>query len=220
MTIEWWFKKGARFRWAAPGDVNVPADGAIVASPAIVSNMTFDGVESRLVPDIAVMDWTAFTYKTAVTHTWLCYAPGRTAETPLATDILTGFMSGCLIVQYVENGQRKVAHVGTTSNAKANVPPNTTVKTAFRTKLGLLSLAEQQQVSGYNPAAAWDYGEVLPMINKFKSGDSKVVSLTTSGGQFFSIVLLREHKWPQIWTSGGCKQIGGMPYNTLVAALS
>jgi hypothetical protein len=220
MTIETWFKKGARFKWKAPSALTPAQDGSIVASPATASTMTFDAADGRVITKIDTAGWLGFNRNAVVPHTWLCYILGRTAYTPLNTDVLTGFMSGCLIVQYTEAGQRYVAHVGTVETAAKNQPPNSTVKSTFLAKIAGLSAGEQMQVKGYNPANAWDYSEILPLQNLFKNGDAKILSLTTTGGQFFSILMIKAIAEPNVWVACGCKPIPGMGVNMLTTALS
>jgi hypothetical protein len=182
--------------------------------------MTFDAADFRLVTTIDHMAWVGFARNAVVPHSWLCYVLGRTAYVPLNTDVLTGDMSGCLIVRWTEGGQQRLAHVGTVESAPKNRPPNTTVKTTFLNRLAGLSAAEQLQVSGYNPAGAWDPSEIRPLQDKFKLGNSKIFSLTTATGQFYSILLIRASNEPNVWVSGGCKKVSGMGYNLLTAALS
>lgn len=221
MTIETWFKLGARFKWMAPGaDASAPKDGTIVANPATASNLTFDAADARLITTIDVKGWLGFTRNAAVPHTWLRYIHGRTAYLPLNTDVLTGFMSGCLIVRWTQGGNRYIAHVGTVESAGKNQPPNSTVKTNFLNRLAGLSPGEKLQVGGYNPAAAWDLNEISPLQSKFKKGQSKIVSLTTLQGQFHSILMIKSTDEPNVWVSGGYKQCTAMGYNNLTAALS
>jgi hypothetical protein len=58
---------------------------------------------------------------------------------------------------------------------------NTRVKSAFAAFM-------PPDTTGFNPAAAWDPGEIAPKMMKFKKGATpRILALVTTGGEFYSL---------------------------------
>src|SRR5687768_6994393 len=111
-----------------------------------------------------------------------------------AGDVLTGFMSGCLICQWTENGMRYVGHVGTVESSQQ---VNTRVKSAFAAFM-------PPDTTGFNPAAARDPGEIAPKMMKCKKGATpRILALVTTGGEFYSLLFFELREGPGLWCVGG-----------------
>jgi len=185
--IERFFIKGLRVIW--PGgalDAQPGTDGAIILNPTQAPQpMTSDGMDGELY-DLGLPNITDLGLRKGQTipFSWLCYAPGRTTKRMLsAGDVLTGYMSGCPIALWTENGMRFVGHVGTIDS---NPPVNQLVRQTFAN-------AMPHDVTGFNPAAAWQPNEIAGMMGKLKTvfADPKVMALVTTNGDFYSIVMFR-----------------------------
>jgi hypothetical protein len=209
--IERFFVKGATFTWAAPNPVTGSTDGTIVQSGnAAPPGMTFTGWDHEI-PYSPQAPTLGLRANTVIPYYWLDYVHFRTAYVePAASDVLTGFMSGCWICSWTEPGallQRRVGHVGTVETVKKNEVPNTTVKAGFLNDVGVNGLG----LTGYNPAqdAVWTFNEILALVNKSKQPgnlEAKIMSLVTSTDDFYSIVMiLRRDK--NTWVCGGKKRV-------------
>jgi len=212
--IERYFLQGVRVKWSCPGAVaSGSKDGSIIVNPATSpSTMTYDGMDGELVntglPNVTTL---GFTMGMQIRFDWLCYVHGHTAKIAATGDVLTGPMSGCLISTWTEGGRRWVGHVGTVIGDET---VNTKVKTAFAN-------AMPNDVKGYNPANAWDFGEIALMQKKFKTAPAvSIMSLVTPTNDFFAIVmfLLRDNQ-NKNWVIGGIKEVQPMGYNELQFAL-
>ena len=186
---------GARIRWQKPRTLGSANDGAIQPSINPANPMTYLGSTQdqprglfRRAPRVYQVP-----ANTPVPHTWLDYISGSTAFVAQGSDVLTGFMSGCLIARGTYNGAMSVFHMGTVQD------PDVTrlVKTGFRTDL-------PGNATGFYPAAAWSVNERVA-TGRY----CEVIALVTSSGSFFSILLCQ---WPNNeWTVGGIKQV--LPLN-------
>lgn len=212
--IERFFVKGARFQWAAPSAISTqPKDGAIVVSPGVTAPMFYVGLDDQIVdhglPNVSTL---GLRKDMGITYTWLNYILGRTAKVTVAGDVLTGFMSGCRIVTWNDGG-RNVGHIGTVESSSPTEPPNSTVKTTFRQ-------AMPQNVTGYNPAGAYDFGEIAAMMAGMRGTPSaKILSLVTGANQFYSILLFERMSERGIWICGGKKQVAPVAYDALADEL-
>jgi hypothetical protein len=121
-------------------------------------------------------------------------------------DVLTGFMSGCLVAAWTENGVRYVGHVGT---VEANEQANQLVKQTFAAFM-------PQDTTGFFPLAAWDVGsEIVPRASKFKTGVTpKVLGLVNTNGDFYSILLFMLGL-NNDWCVGGIKKIPALHYDAV-----
>ena len=211
--IENYFVKGARFSWMAPSAISTqPKDGAIVDTPRVTAPMFYVGLDDEIVdhslPNVSTL---GLKKDMGIPHTWLSYIHGRTAKVSTMGDVLTGFMSGCWIAAWNSNG-RCVGHLGTVESAAKNMPPNSTVKNTF-------AMAMPQNVMAYNPASAFDAGDIMPLLQKGRGKPSaQVLSLVTATNQFYSILLVERTQEPGergIWICAGKKLMPGVPYATL-----
>jgi hypothetical protein len=210
--IERYFVKGARYSWAAPSAITTqPKDGAIVVTPVVTAPMFYVGLDAEIVdhslPNVSTL---GFRKDMGISYKWLSYIHGRTAKiSPGATDVLTGFMSGCRIATWTDNGGRWVGHVGTVESAPKDQPPNSTVKNAF-------VQAMPQNVLGYNPAGAFDASDFMLMLRTVQGKPSaQVLSLVTSNNVFYSILMVERMDERGIWICAGKKQVPAVAYDAL-----
>ncbi|WP_395701551.1 hypothetical protein [Aquabacterium sp.] len=209
--IERYFVKGALFNWAAPSPItSQPKDGAIVDSPRVVAPMFYVGLDDQVVdhalPNVSTL---GLRKDMGIAHTWLNYIHGRTATVQAAGDVLTGFMSGCWITMWNDGGGRKVGHVGTIESAAKTEPPNSTVKNTF-------AQAMPQNVQGYNPARAFDAGDIMPLLTRMRGTPSaQVLSLVTASNEFYAILLLQRMTERGIWICAGKKRMDAVGYDGL-----
>jgi hypothetical protein len=200
--IEKYFVMGVRLKWTFPGDNSTGTkDGSIIANPPLHAGpMVYDGMDGELfdvfAPNVSTL---GFTKGMSIPYSWLVYTIGHTSKKMLAAgDVLTGYMSGCLITLWTENGYRYVGHLGTVDSSEAI---SARVKTAF-------AAAMPRDTTGFNPAAAWDPGEIGPKQAKFKKGaETKVLALVTTGGEFYSILLFKPWGLQTEWCVGGIKKV-------------
>lgn len=208
--IEKYFITGLRLKWAFPGaDAGAPKDGTVIVNPSrAAGSMVYDGMDGELFDAMAPHVRTLGLQKgQAIPYSWLTYVLGRTSKKMLAGgDVLTGFMSGCLIATWTENGCRYVGHVGTVED---NAQANQKVKQTFAAYM-------PRDTKGFFPLAAWDAGsEIVPKAQKFKAGVTpKVLALVTTGGQFYSILLFMLGL-SNDWCVGGIKKVPPLSYSPL-----
>lgn len=194
--LETKLRKGVCINWRVPGALDTGRDGRFHRRTLAPNPLRYEGLAgdvSSMDPVLLTMAPSAFGLMKGVNipHKWLDYRLGATARTRLAgQDVLTGFMSGCVIAMWTDvGGVRWVGHIGTIesdaavnqrvkAHAEANMPANAT---------------------GFDPSAAWPPGDrATAIINARKNmpidhnngGVPRVVALVTSGGAFFSILLM------------------------------
>jgi hypothetical protein len=222
--IERYFVEGAKYAWVVPGAVsNVPRDGSInPTAAAAASVLTFQDLDSDLFDTRQINKFRSLglTKGGAIAHDWLNYVHGQIATINTHNDVLTGFMSGCIIVVYNDGtGARQVGHIGTIDGSPKDEPPNSTVKNGFAAAMPGFA-----NVAGYNPAAAWDPSEITAQATKFKNppwgGRIRIVSLVTGNGQFFSILLLQRDINVNEYVCGGIKSCPAMSPHLLQQALA
>jgi hypothetical protein len=213
--IEKYFQLGVRYKWTKPGDVNTtPKDGAIVNSTRPTNQMIYDGLDVVVSPLLGATHVSSLglSMRMPIQHVWLDYALGRTAR--IATgpyDVLTGFMSGCIIARWQDKGVTQVGHIGTIT---ADATTNRLVKRTF-------SFAMPKGTTGFNPAAAWSEGELVTISRKYNPPRMAVVmALVTSGGDFYSIVMLPVDgrvlpKDATEWCAGGFKRVPPIGHDQL-----
>lgn len=208
--IEKYFITGLRLKWAFPGaDAGAPKDGTVVVNPTRAAGpMVSDGMDGELYDMMAPHVSTLGLGKgRAIPYSWLTYVLGRTSKKMLAGgDVLTGFMSGCLIATWTENGCRHVGHVGT---VEENEQANQRVKQTFAASM-------PRDTMGFFPLAAWNAGaEIIPKAQKFKAGATpKVLALVTTSGEFYSILLFMLGL-NNDWCVGGIKKVPPLSYAVL-----
>ena len=147
-----------------------------------------------------------------IPYSWLYYAVGRTTAKMLAGgDVLTGYMSGCLITLWSEKGVRYVGHVGTDDD---DPPISALVKKTFADYM-------PSQTTGFDPYNAWSSGEITAMKNKFKREPGpKIFGLVTTGGNFYSILMFKKPQPPaDDWCVGGIKPVAPMNRDALFLRL-
>jgi hypothetical protein len=215
--IERFLVKGARFKWAAPPAISADKrDGAIIANPPTPpGTMTYVGMDGEIIdfglPNVTAM---GFTMNMVLTYSWLNYVLGRTAKIATTNDVLTGFMSGCLIATWSDTGGRWVGHIGTVESAGKYDPPNSDVKLEFQTNM-------PENVRGYNPAAAWSPEEIAPIVTTVKGKPAaKIVSLVTATSDFYSVLMVSRMDEPGIWVCAGKKLVAGMGHQGLFNELA
>ena len=141
-----------------------------------------------------------------IRHKWLDYTPGRTARVKIRSrDVLTGFMSGCIIARWQDAaGDTYVGHVGTVE-ADPNV--NRLVKDTFRA-------AMPANASGFSPSDAWTLAEIQSFQRTFKAFKRpEVMALVTTSGEFYSILIVDDGL--NEWYIGGVKQVPSMAHAAL-----
>jgi hypothetical protein len=225
--IEQYFRPGVRFLWNKQNDAYGPTNGAIVNSIGAATNLTYDGLDGHQ----AVVD-PQFLIQNAsqvlgivkganIPYTWLDYAPGRTSRVIMAgADILSGYMSGCLIVRGTYQGTPSAFHVGTIVN---NSLVNKTVKQGFAQEI-------PANATGFNPAGAWAPNAVTVIQNQLGGGvvaTPQIFALVTGGGAFYSILMFNvseSGQWTnphgrRYWCVGGIQHVPPMNRIKLMASL-
>jgi hypothetical protein len=214
--IEKYFLHGIRLKWAFPGDDTKGAkDGSVIDNPKItVPDMIYDGLDDRWVapkpPDVVKL---GFKMGMKIPYQWLVYSVGHTTRKLLAAgDVLTGYMSGCIITMWQDDGLRYVGHIGT-SDSDAKV--SKLVKAKFAESM-------PDDACGFNPFAVWTDQEMAAMSKVFKAVP-KVLGLVTAKGGFYSILI---HQFPVSqrgvgdWCVGGIKHVPPMNPKQLRTALT
>jgi hypothetical protein len=219
IMIEQYFRPGVRCLWNKPNDAMGPMNGAIVPSAVAATNLTYDGVDGHpAVVDPMLLGMHAaailgLAMRANVPHAWLDYAPGRTAHRPIAgNDILTGYMSGCLIVRGTYGGAMSSFHVGT---VVGNAGVNQTVKQNFAQNL-------PADATGFNPAGAWAPGEIAAIQLGLGGGTvatPNILALVTTGGAFYSILMFNVIEGGQ-WTNPAGRRYWCVGGKKLVPALN
>lgn len=210
--IEKYFKKGVRFRWQKPADVAGPQNGAIVDGMRPTAAMTYIGLGHVVDPVLMGVHVATIGLQmnVPVQHKWLEYALGRTARVPIGPyDVLTGFMSGCIITRSNEAGLNYVAHIGT---VVGNPVVNAAVKQAY-------AAAMPGQATGFNPADGWSFQELAAMQGELNNyNPAKICALVTTTGRFFSVAFISDGN--NEWTCLGCKPCVAVPGLAIKARLN
>jgi hypothetical protein len=201
--IERYLRRGIVIRWNKPANFNGAVDGTIVNSVGAATPMTYEGLDGHraaLDPAFLLSQPSTMGYvihaRLPAPYTWLDYAPGRTAYvTQGAADVLTGYMSGCLIARGTFSGAMSVFHLGTIENPDVNK----VVKQTFRGQL-------PNDVTGFYPAAAWTPGERTNINLQCDGSGTDIIALVTAAGIFYSIVLCHTRIAGEV-VIGGIKQV-------------
>jgi hypothetical protein len=223
--IEGYFRAGVRFLWNKPNDAIGATNGDIVASVGAATPLTYDGLDGhRLAVDPMLLMVQAghvigLAKGANVAHTWLDYAPGRTARLPVGGgDILSGYMSGCMIARGTYNGAMSVFHVGTIDN---NPAVNKIVRHSFARSF-------PANATGFFPNAAWGPGEIATMQARLggAGGAPSIFALVTAAGAFHSILMIpvQDPGWTnpagrKYWCVGGIKAVPAVSRVKLMASL-
>jgi hypothetical protein len=218
--IERFLVAGIRLLWQLPAaDTSGNKDGSIVDNPERVSTMQYDGVDGKIVnlataPNVKLI---GLQMRQLIPHSWLTYKHGHTTKIRRTADILTGPMSGCWIVRWTENnGSKWVGHIGT---VESSVAVSRTAKTGFRNAMGGF-----RKVRGYNPANAWNPGEIAGQMAKLYGVPThppspQIISLVTSNGWFYSIMMFRLGYGDE-YVVGGIRRVRGTSRQQLNALLA
>ena len=223
--IEQYFRQGVRFLWNKPGDATGALSGEIVSSKGVPTPLTYDGLDGhrQAVDPVLLMVHASQVLGLAkganVRHAWLDYAPGRTAQLPCGgADILSGYLSGCLIARGTYGGAMSAFHVGTIDG---NAGANRTVKQAFAKAL-------PADATGFFPNAAWTRGEIGNIQGRLGSsgGTPNIFALVTAAGAFHSVLMIpvQDPQWTdktgrKYWCVGGVKPVQAMNRVRLMASL-
>ncbi len=223
LTTEAGFVPGRKFKWACPKEAVIKQsdrDGEIVANNNVARNMLPNGWDQHVLAALNQKGPPIFVQPVTPLN-WLEYGPGKTKEAPLNNaDILTGPMSGCLLAIWTDNNNAGcAAHIGTTSDADVDEPPNATVKQQFYAMLGLLQ--KPNSVKGFSPLRAWSDSDLngLLQIKPSGTGVPTLFGLMTAQKNFFSLALAK-YSGVDEWVCLGVKRCQGLDYAGLRAALS
>ena len=202
--IEKYLQLGVRYRWQKPPNVDGPRDGAIVDSIRATAPLTYIGLGAIVSPALMMthVSTLGLQMNMPVQHQWLDYTPGRTARVHIGPyDVLTGFMSGCIIARWTDRGVNYVGHVGTVESDPA---VNRKVKRAF-------AFAMTKSTTGFNPAKAWhaDIVQLSQRVGKIPN----ICALVTSSGEFYSVVLFQDGI--NEWYCGGAKRVPPVSHDQL-----
>lgn len=205
--IEKYLKLGVRYRWTKPNNVDGPRDGRLVDSIRPTALLTYIGLGEVVDPILMVrhVSMIGLHMNVPIQHQWLDYVPGRTARVTIGPyDVLTGFISGCIIARWVDRGVTSVAHIGT---VESDLTTNRKVKRAF-------AFAMPRGTTGFNPAAAWDFNELSQIIRKFSSHKMpQICALVTTRGEFYSVVMFNDGA--NEWYCGGVKLVQPISHDNL-----
>jgi hypothetical protein len=203
--IENFFVFGMRLKWTFPGDKgNGSRDGSIIDNPQAPLGegpLVYDGMDGQLfdLTQPSVVTKGLKVGESQASYDWLVYAPGHTTKRMLSgRDILTGYMSGCLITLWRQDGSQFVGHIGTDSDDK---PSTEKVKTAFAEFM-------PEGTTGFDPFGVWKptLAAVGEMGLKFKGGaQAKFFGIVTPLGQFHSLLLFKLSQ--NEWCVGGIKPV-------------
>ncbi|MDF9796091.1 hypothetical protein OKW21_001354 [Catalinimonas alkaloidigena] len=231
--IEQRFRSGVRYLWNKPNDTFGPLNGAIVPNVGVATNLSYDGLDGHpaVIDPLLLLGNPANVLGFAVgmvnvPYTWLDYAPRRTARVAIGVnDILSGYMSGCLIIRGTYGGAMSAFHVGTIDgDDAASRESNRTVKQQFAQNL-------PADATGFNPLAAWpapDITAVQTNLGGPANSVSRIFALMTTVGTFYSILMLNvkdnTQQWQnpagrRYWCVGGIRQMAPMNRIMLMARL-
>ena len=205
--IEKYFRAGIRYKWTKPRDAIGPQDGTIVESKEAATPMVYDGLDGQLIDPFLLqtnVSTLGLKMRMPIQYAWLDYAPGRTARLPIGPyDVLTGYMSGCIIAHWSDKGLRYAGHVGTIDNPNVDRQ----VKRTF-------AFAMSKDTKGFDPFGAWPNNEIAAAVGKIKPmPQAKIFALVTTQGEFYSILMLSLPN--NEWCAGGIKQVPPISHDQL-----
>ena len=217
--IEKYFRPGIRFKWTKPRDAIHPAGTprvyTMVDSREAPNALVYDGLDGQLkdplLTSVVHVSTLGLTMRMPIPHDWLDYAPSRTARLQLGRhDVLTGWMSGCILASWSQGGNTYVGHIGTIDNQPAI---NTGVKTAFAAAMG-------RDTTGFSPSNSWTDQEIDALQRQINPRpEAKIVGLITTRGTFHSIVMFKLQGAIDEWCVGGVKDGVVMDHATLTRFL-
>jgi hypothetical protein len=140
---------------------------------------------------------------------WLPYYEGDISVTNQNMDILTGPMSGCPIVRFLQHGQIKVGHIGT---VLGNGPVNVAVKGLWNA----FALANPASIlGGFNP-----FGPAVPMpppANGHGDSVARIWGLITTAGVFYSVQVYQQFAQANYFRVAAVRQVPSMTLPQLQA---
>ena len=213
--IEKYFELGVRLRWTKPADV-VPAlqDGAIVDSTRAAGAMIYDGLDTVISPQLRMMNVSTLglQMRMPIQHVWLDYTHGKTARLPVGPyDVLTGFMSGCIIARWQERGVTYAGHIGTVTGQDQI---SRQVKRTF-------SFAMPRGTTAFDPSSAFSNADLFQISRQFTPERMVVVmALVTTRGVFYAVAMcpMNSALPPSAnteWCVGGIKQVQPIQHDQL-----
>ena len=179
-----------------PGGLHVPAFVPVVCPPLTIQEATRRDPGGRFNPlrnvggqrESAVVAGTNAN-KVHRNFKWLPWYVGDISETTLNCDVLTGPMSGCILVSYRRAGVSYVGHIGTVTVTDA-VPAtvNTNLKAVWT---NFMNAHPADVLGGFNPV-----GVTVPMHPPAQPGDigGQTWGLFTTDGLFYAV---------QVWVQKG-----------------
>jgi hypothetical protein len=181
-----------------PAGAHVPAFVNVVCPPLTVQESTRRDPGARFNPfrnvggqrESAVVAGTN-PNKTHRNFKWLPWYAGDIAETPLTCDVLTGPMSGCILVSYRRAGVPLAGHIGTVTVTDAiPVAVNNSVKAVWN---NFANAHPGDVVGGFNPVDA-----TVPVHPPAQPGDvgGQTWGLLTTNGLFYAVQV-----WVQVGTA-------------------
>jgi hypothetical protein len=204
--IEKYFLLGVRFRWQKPPNVDGTRDGAMVDGIRPTAPLTYIGLGGIVSPTLMSthVSTIGLVMNMPIQHKWLDYTPGRTARVPIGPyDVLTGFMSGCIIARWTDRGVTYVGHVGTVEEAP---DVNRSVKRNF-------AFAMPKGTTGFSPLHAW-VNELPDLSRRFNPPKvPQICGLVTTRGEFYSVVMFNDGM--NEWYCGGAKLVQPISHDTL-----
>lgn len=204
--IEKYFKLGVRYAWDKPTNVDGDRDGKIVDSIRTPTPLTYIGLAEVVDPTLMIshVSTLGLQMNMPITYQWLDYAPGRTSRIKISDcDVISGFMSGCIIARWQDGGATYVGHIGT---VEANAGVNKLVKDKCVDQLQLRSNPSFNPL-GFNPMRVWDITELSQIQRNFKvTNPPQICALVTTGGEFYSFVMVQENAQKE-WLCGGVKRV-------------
>lgn len=205
--IEKYLQLGVCYRWAKPQDRNVNHNGKIVNSILATPPLTYIGLGKISAPKLRVKHVRdiGLQMNMDIQYQWLDYALGQTARVPIGPyDVLTGFMSGCIIARWTDRGVNYVGHVGTIDSSQST---NKLVKRTF-------AFAMPKGTTGFNPANAWEFDEISDISKEFSPKKLPyILALVTTGGEFYSVLMFFEGS--NRWYCGGSKRVEAISHDDL-----
>lgn len=211
--IEKYFRAGIRYKWTKPNDSIGVLDGTMVDSKQAATPLIYDGLDGQLLDPLlrqVHVSTLGLSMRVPIQYAWLDYAPGRTARLPIGPyDVLSGYMSGCIIAHWTDKGIRCAGHVGTMERPDVD----RLVKRTF-------AFAMPKDTKGFDPFRAWPTSEIADIARQVKPTKAepfrpqqKILALVTTHGEFYSILMLSHPN--HAWCAAGIKKVPPIDHDTL-----
>jgi hypothetical protein len=123
-------------------------------------------------------------------------------------DVMTGFMQGCRVVVFSDNGRKYVAHIGTGQD----VQMNTATKNAWN---AFARMPGVQILAGFNPWAQWSNNMPQAQPGDHFTG-VKCVALVTSTLELYSVALFKHENNLEAFRVHDVVQMQSMAPNELM----